>query len=241
MSTATRPRGAERERSADRRFLRDNGLTLVFGALFLLSVAGQSIAGFLVYLDDLRVAGLEPVTYLRYLTSSSFSADVAENWQSEYLQFFLYIAATVWFVQRGSSESKTPDDAGRATEEEQRMGRWAEESSPRPAKLPRGLRRWLYSHSLLLVMGTVFVGSWLAQSVAGHVAYDEQQLTDLSAPLSWGEYLACSDFWNRTLQNWQSEFLAVGSMAALSVRLRERGSPESKAVGAPDDETGGDD
>ena len=89
-------------------------------------------------------------------------------------------------------------------------------------------------------MGAVFAGSWLAQSVAGHVAYDEQQLLDLSAPVSWGEYLASADFWSRTLQNWQSEFLAVGSMAVLSVYLRERGSPESKAVGAPQAETGGD-
>ena len=240
MSAVTRALGSERRTGADRGFLRENSLTLVFGALFVLSLAGQSIAGFLVYLDDLRIAGLEPVTYARYLTSSTFSADVAENWQSEYLQFFLYIAATVWFVQRGSSESKDPGEAGRATEREQRMGRWAEESSPGPAKLPGGLRRRLYAHSLLIVMGAVFAGSWLAQSVAGHVAYDEQQLLDLSAPVSWGEYLASADFWSRTLQNWQSEFLAVGSMAVLSVYLRERGSPESKAVGAPHAETGGD-
>ncbi|MFD6094625.1 DUF6766 family protein [Oerskovia sp. NPDC060338] len=39
------------------------------------------------------------------------------------------------------------------------------------------------------------------------------------------------DFWGRTLQNWQSEFLAVASMVAFSIYLRERGSPESKHVG----------
>ena len=62
-----------------------------------------------------------------------------------------------------------------------------------------------------------------------------QQLNSLEAPLSWGEYLLAPDFWNRTLQNWQSEFLAVGSMAVLSIYLRERGSPESKAVGEAHD------
>ncbi len=36
-----------------------------------------------------------------------------------------------------------------------------------------------------------------------------------------------------TFQNWQSEFLAVGSFAILAVYLRQRGSPESKPVGAP--------
>ncbi|WP_158843631.1 DUF6766 family protein [Saccharothrix deserti] len=50
-----------------------------------------------------------------------------------------------------------------------------------------------------------------------------------------------ADFWNRSLQNWQSEFLAIGSMVVLSVYLRQRGSPESKPVGTPHnttDETG---
>jgi hypothetical protein len=35
-----------------------------------------------------------------------------------------------------------------------------------------------------------------------------------------GEDLAALDFWNRTLQNWQSEFLASLSMALLSIYLR---------------------
>jgi hypothetical protein len=41
-----------------------------------------------------------------------------------------------------------------------------------------------------------------------------------------------AEFWNRTLQNWQSELLAVTAMVILSVYLRQRGSPESKPVGA---------
>jgi hypothetical protein len=41
------------------------------------------------------------------------------------------------------------------------------------------------------------------------------------------------------LQNWQSEFLAVASISLFSVYLRQRGSAESKPVGAPHhDETG---
>jgi hypothetical protein len=50
--------------------------------------------------------------------------------------------------------------------------------------------------------------------------------------------MVAPDFWNRTLQNWQSEFLAVGSMAEFSIYLRERGSPESKPVGATHSQTG---
>ena len=47
------------------------------------------------------------LNYGQYVTSSDFAVDVAENWQSEYLQFLLYIVATVWLLQRGSPESKS--------------------------------------------------------------------------------------------------------------------------------------
>ena len=87
-------------------------------------------------------------------------------------------------------------------------------------------------------MLAVFVLSWLAQSIAGQVSFNEEQLASLEAPVTWAEYAVSPDFWSRTLQNWQSEFLAVGSMAVFSVYLRQRGSPESKPVGAPHDETG---
>lgn len=56
--------------------------------------------------------------------------------------------------------------------------------------------------------------------------------------VTWGEYVTQPEFWGRTLQNWQSEFLAVASMVVLSVDLRERGSPESKPVGTPHTATG---
>jgi hypothetical protein len=87
-------------------------------------------------------------------------------------------------------------------------------------------------------MGAIFVGSWLVQSVAGWAAFNEERLQQLQDPLSWGEYLTNADFWSRTLQNWQSEFLAVGSLAVLSIYLRQRGSSQSKPVGQPHGSTG---
>ena len=101
-----------------------------------------------------------------------------------------------------------------------------------------GLRTRIYSNSLLIVMGSIWLASWLGQSVTGRIAYNADQLDHLVAPVSWTTYITSSDFWDRTLQNWQSEFLAVGSMAVLSIYLRQRGSPESKPVGTPHDATG---
>jgi uncharacterized protein DUF6766 len=217
--------------------LRDHGLSLFFGGLFLLALVGESIAGVALYNDDQRSSGGEPVSFWHYVTSSSFAADVAENWQSEYLQFFLYIFLTVWLVQRGSTESKELDKAGTESDEEQKVGRYATARSPRWVRAG-GWRTAVYSRSLGAVMGLIFLGSWLAQSIAGRASYNSQQLADLSDPVSWAGYVTSADFWNRTLQNWQSEFLAVASMVILSVYLRQRGSPESKPVGAPHDVTG---
>jgi hypothetical protein len=87
-------------------------------------------------------------------------------------------------------------------------------------------------------MAIVWLASWFAQAVSGRVAYNADQLDHHEAAISLGQYLGTSDFWDRTLQNWQSEFLAVGSMAVFSIYLRQRGSSESKPVGAPHDETG---
>jgi hypothetical protein len=220
-----------------KRILRDNGLTLAFGTLFLLALVGQSIAGLADVNNRLVAEGGEPISYLRFVSSSEFVVDVAENWQSEYLQFFLFILATVWFVQRGSTQSKPAGRIGRETDKQQHVGRYATARSPSWARVG-GLRGALYARSLGLLMGGVFLLSWFAQSVAGQVAYNAEQLQQHADPLSWPAYVASAEFWNRTLQNWQSEFLAVASITALSIYLRERGSPESKPVGAPHDATG---
>ncbi|WP_200308482.1 DUF6766 family protein [Streptomyces adelaidensis] len=223
--------------SSVRRFLWENGLGLAFLALFVLALIGQAFAGHADFNNQLAAENLQEVTFGEYMTSSDFAVDVMENWQSEYLQFFLYVFLTVWLVQRGSPESKNLDKVGVESDKEQRVGPHASAESPRWAAAG-GLRLKLYASSLGYVMGTVFVLSWLAQSITGVAAYNEEQLRQLQAPMSWSEYIVAADFWNRTLQNWQSEFLAIASMAVLSIYLRQRGSPESKPVGAAHTATG---
>jgi hypothetical protein len=244
MTAATPPAGATAldkkataRRHGVRRFVHDNGISLGFGIAFLLALAGQAVAGWAEFNNQLATDGLAEISVLGYLTSSDFAVDVTENWQSEYLQFFLYIFATVWLLQRGSPESKEMHKAGPESDKDQRVGEHAGPDSPRWARVG-GVRQVMFSRSLGLVMATLFLLCWLAQSIAGVAAYNEQQLRQLQAPIGWTQYLASADFWSRSLQNWQSELLAVASMAILSVYLRQRGSPESKPVGAPHTSTG---
>lgn len=217
--------------------MRRYGLTAVFGLIFALALLGQLLTGHAEFNNQQVQDGLATVSMAQYLFSSAFGVDVAENWQSEYLQFLLYIWATVWFAQRGSPESKKPDEVGRESDEQQQVAEHSTDDSPRWARR-RGWRLKVYSHSLILVMGAIFLLSWLAQAVAGRIAHNAERLTALQDPVSFVGYLTSAEFWNRTLQNWQSEFLAVASMVVLSIYLRERGSPESKPVGAPHTATG---
>jgi hypothetical protein len=209
------------------RFLRENSLSIAFGLLFLASLVGQSVAGWYQENELMREHHEETVSYGAYVLSSSFGVDVLENWQSEYLQFSLFILATIWLHQRGSNESKPAEDLGLETDEQQKVVGWRKD-----------WRYHLYANSLLLVMAGIFFASWFGQGVTGWREYNDDQHFHDQAEVSFVGYLGRADFWDRTLQNWQSEFLAVGSMAVFTIYLRQRGSPESKPVGSRHDETG---
>jgi hypothetical protein len=219
-------------------FVRSSSLSLAFLGLFLACLVGQAIAGWHQFNSQQVVDGLGVVSFGRYLLSADFAVDVSENWQSEYLQFLTYLMATVWLVQKGSPESKKPDEVGRESPKEQKIGEHSLEDSPRWARYSSGLRLRIYSSSLLIVMGVIFLASWLVQSLSGQASFNGERLRNLQDPISWTAYLQNPDFWSRTLQNWQSEFLAVGSMAVLSIYLRQRGSSQSKPVGQPHESTG---
>ncbi len=220
-----------------RLFLKHNGLSLAFLGLFLGALVGQAFAGHADFNEEQLRHGDPEISLARYVVSSEFGTAVMENWQSEYLQFTLFVLLTVWLLQRGSPESKELDKAGPESDQQQRLGPHARQNSPRWAKVG-GIRTRLYENSLLLVMGAIWIGTWFAQSVTGVTEYNSERLDHQMDGVSWGQYLGTADFWEKTLQNWQSEFLAVGSMAILAVYLRQRGSPESKPVGAPHTATG---
>lgn len=202
--------------SAWGRAFRENGLALFFLVLMLMAILGQAIAGYRVEVEELKQHGEATEGFFTYALSVTFGSHLLENWQSEFMQFATFIAATVWLVQRGSAEGKGPGDEGM-----------------NDGKGPHGFRQRLYAHSLLALFIFLFLLTWLAQSVTSWREFNEDGLLHDQPAIGWSSYIGSADFWERTLQNWQSEFLAVACMAIFSVYLRERGSPESKRIEVP--------
>jgi hypothetical protein len=219
-----------------RRLLRDNGLSIVVFALFFTFLLGQSIVGFFDYNSTEKEHGRPPVGYTEYLRSGDFIEAVFENWESEFLQMGLYVLLTVFLYQKGSAESKDP-------EAEEPVDADPRESRDHPdAAWPvrrGGLALKLYENSLSLTFIALFLFSFAMHAVGGTSAYSQEQIEHGGAPVSVIEYVSTSRFWFESLQNWQSEFVAVGALAVLSIFLRQKGSSQSKRVAHPHSETGG--
>lgn len=212
---------------------RNNGLSIVVFALFLALWVGQAFTGWHDE-NDTRIEHHEqPIGFGEYLRSGSFIEVTAENWESEFLQMFAYVLFTTFLFQRGSAESKSPDEATVEAEEPKVTAQ-----SPSPVK-KGGIALTLYEHSLSLAFLALFLISFVLHAIGGAANYNEELMQHDAPPVTTLEYFATSRFWFESLQNWQSEFLAIGAMVVLSIFLRQRGSPESKPVEAPHSQTGG--
>jgi hypothetical protein len=220
-----------------RNILRNNGLSIVLGLLFLLSLIGQAAAGLYTYNEEQQEHGQPTVGVVDYLSSSHFLEAVAENWESEFLQMFAFVLLTAFLFQKGSAESRDPDEK-EPVQRDPRKSR-NKKGAPGPVK-KGGLILKLYEYSLSLAFLLLFLVSFTLHAIGGAAEYNESQREHGSAEVvSTLEYMETSRFWFESLQNWQSEFLAVGAMVVLSIFLRQRGSPESKPVDSPHSETGG--
>ena len=218
-----------------RRILRENGLSIVLMSLFLLFWAGQSVVGHREHNSEQRQHSQPEVAYGSYLRSAHFWEATGENWESEFLQMFGYVILTAFLYQKGSSESKKPGEPEPVDRDPRRHKR---PGSPWPVRRG-GLVLKLYENSLSLGFLLFFVISISLHAVAGAAVYnDEQASHEQPENLSVLQYASTSRFWFESLQNWQSEFLAMGAMVVLSIFLRQRGSPESKPVDSPHEETG---
>ena len=216
-----------------RRFFYENGLSIVLFGCFLVFLIGQGIAGHHQYNEDLKEHGQPGITLTQYLGSDHFLEATAENWESEFLQMFAYVMFTIFLYQKGSSESKTPGEPDAVDREPIKSAK----DAPWPVR-KGGVILKLYENSLALAFLLLFLGSFMVHAIAGARLHSKDQELHGKPTISVSEYLATSRFWFEAFQNWQSEFLAIGSMVFLSIFLRQKGSPESKPVDSPHDQTG---
>jgi uncharacterized protein DUF6766 len=216
------------------KFFKNNGLTIVLMALFLGSIFGQWIAGWHVENEELTRHGEAAISLGAYTLDPAFLSSVFENWESEFLQMSAYVVLTAMLVQRGSAESRDPDEPLRDKDlEAQARKRGA------PKILRAGaLARALYSRSLGIVLFLLFLLSFLLHWRNSAAAAAEQALQHGETPVGALAYLGDPQLWFESFQNWQSEFLSTAVLIVLSIFLRQRESPESKPVAAPHSQTG---
>lgn len=201
---------------------RENGLTLALLALFAMSIAGQAWFGWRAALEQLAQHGQRAQPLLAYLGGGDFLSSLFENWESEFLQMSAYVVLTAYLFQRGSAESLDPDHPGRKDDE------------PQP-----GVWGWVHAHSLGLALAALFLTSFTLHLIysADHAAEEARQHGGSGGPTLF-EHLGDAQFWFESFQNWQSEFLSTAVLVVLSIFLRQKGSPESKPVRAPNADTG---
>jgi hypothetical protein len=213
-------------------FFKRNGLSIVMLLLMLFSLTGQFFSGMNDKNDERKECHKSPLTIGEYAHSGHFIQATFENWESEFLQMALYVILTVRLYQVGSSESKDPYKK----EEVDREPKPAP-NAPWPVN-KGGIWLKLYNNSLTIAFTLLFLVSFALHFYGSLKSYNEQQ-ADKNMPLEiWSNYIGSPHFWFESFQNWQSEFLSVASIVILSIWLRQKGSPESKPVDAPYDETG---
>jgi hypothetical protein len=214
-----------------REILRNNGLSLALLALFLASIVGQIFAGWYALGEELAIHG-QPAPGLRaYLSTGHFLSATFENWESEFLQMTIYVVLTALLIQKGSPESRNPDQS---QEQECFHG----PGVPWPAR-KGGVWLQLYAHSLSITLLALFVLSFWLHLLGSTRRANEEALLHGATTETAAERLADPEFWYESFQNWQSEFLSIGALVVLAIFLRERGSPESKPVHASHSRTGG--
>jgi hypothetical protein len=219
------------------RILRNNALTLVLMLLFLGTWIGQTATGLRKHNEEQREHGDAPVTLKQYVTSGHFWEATAENWESEFLQMAMFLILTACLFQKGSPESKDPDEPD-AVDNDPELQR-SRKNAPWAVR-KGGIIMRLYSHSLSICFAIMFLISFALHAAAGARQYSDEQRQHGQPPVTMMQYMGTSQFWFESMQNWQSEFLSLAAMVYLSVYLRQKGSPESKPVATPHDESGDD-
>jgi len=217
------------------RFVKNNGLAIAMFGIFFAAIIGLSITGWATENDERMQHGEAGQSYLAYVGSGAFGEAVFENWESEFLQMWALVILTVFLYQKGSADSKPLRGKG---EQDTRSRLSIIRASTWNQRI-KALGHSIYAHSLGIALLLLFLASFGLHALGGTEAYNEMQRQHGAETVSVLGYLATSQFWYESLQNWQSEFLAVGVLIVLSIYLRERGSQQSKPVGRRYDHTTG--
>jgi hypothetical protein len=217
-----------------KKFLRNNSLSIVFLAFFVITLALQAITGLKQYNQEMEEMGGQQLLLGQYLSSGHFIEATFENWESEFLQMALFVTLTMFLYQKGSSESKDPE---KEKEEVDREPNPKRKNAPWPVK-KGGFILSLYKHSLCYSLFLLFFLCFGVHWYGSLHDYNQEQVLKGLPTESAVKYLGNSKLWFESFENWQSEFLSVVSLAILSIYFRQKGSPQSKPVDAPNDETG---
>jgi hypothetical protein len=178
--------------------------------------------------------GGQQLAMSQYLTSGHFLQATFENWESEFLQMALFLILSMFLYQKGSAESKDPDQE----EDVDREPNPKKKDAPWPVK-KGGFILAIYKHSLCYTLTFLFLLSFVFHWYGSLKDFNEEQQLKGKPTESASEYLSNSRLWFESFQNWESEFLSIFAIVVLSVFLREQGSPQSKPVDAANSETGG--
>jgi len=216
-----------------KRFLRNNGLSLVFLLLFVIALVGQFFSGHEDNNKERKEHGQRPLSVSEYIYSGHFIQATFENWESEFLQMALFVLLTISLRQKGSSESKKCE----GKEEVDREPSARRKDAPWPVK-KGGIYLKIYKHSLTIALLILFLISFVFHFYGSLKNENEELALKGLPPETPGQYIFSSRLWFESFQNWQSEFLSVFAIVILSVFLRQKGSPQSKPVDAPHYETG---
>jgi Domain of unknown function (DUF6766) len=96
---------------------------------------------------------------------------------------------------------------------------WQRRLPPRTAR-----RGWLHDHLLTIVLGALFLASWVGQFIAQAVEAGNNA-REHGQTFSWAQFWP--EFLSATFENWQSEFLQLLTFVALTAHLIHRNSAES--------------
>lgn len=217
-----------------KRFIRDNALSLVLFGLFFIFLVGLALTGHRQHNSELLSHGQATISFGHYILSGNFIEAVFENWESEFLQMGALVLLTIWLHQKGSRDSKKLNN----TDDVNTTSRFSIIHAATWDKRKRAVKKALYANSLSLALFGLFLLSFALHAWGGVYAFNQESMSHGEEAITIWTYVTTAQFWYESFQNWQSEFLSVGTLLVLSIFLRQRGSPQSKPIGEPNSKTG---